>query len=56
VPTFGVDYIHFHPVKHGYVTRACDWPHSCFHRFVKEGILPLDWGGVAGEAVGVFGE
>jgi putative transposase len=51
-----VDYIHFNPVKHGYVTRACDWPHSSFHRFVKEGILPLDWGGDAGEAVGVFGE
>jgi putative transposase len=51
-----VDYIHFNPVKHGYVNRACDWPHSSFHRFVAEGILPADWGGDVGEVVGVFGE
>jgi NAD(P)-dependent dehydrogenase (short-subunit alcohol dehydrogenase family) len=31
-----VDYIHFNPVKHGYVTRVCDWPHSSFHRYVKK--------------------
>jgi putative transposase len=29
-----VDYIHFNPVKHGYVTKVVDWPHSSFHRFV----------------------
>src|SRR5580704_105837 len=23
-----VDYIHFNPVKHGYVPRVYDWPHS----------------------------
>ncbi|KPQ02396.1 MAG: transposase [Marinobacter sp. HL-58] len=38
-----VDYIHFNPVKHGYVARALDWPYSSFHRFVREGILPADW-------------
>jgi putative transposase len=32
-----VDYIHFNPVKHGYVTRVCEWPYSSFHRFVKNG-------------------
>jgi putative transposase len=51
-----VDYIHFNPVKHGYVTRLCDWPHSSFHRFVAEGILPADWGGDVGKVVGAFGE
>jgi putative transposase len=51
-----VDYIHFNPVKHGYVAKVCDWPHSSFHRFVAEGTLPLDWGGDAGEVVGAFGE
>jgi putative transposase len=30
-----VDYIHFNPVKHGYVTRVSDWPHSSFHRYVE---------------------
>jgi len=38
-----VDYIHFNPVKHGHVSRASDWPHSSFHRYVRRGILPLDW-------------
>src|SRR6185437_446847 len=40
-----VDYIHFNPVKHGLVTRVSDWPHSSFHRYVREGLLPEDWGG-----------
>jgi putative transposase len=40
-----VDYIHFNPVKHGYVSRVVDWPHSSFHRYVERGILPADWGG-----------
>ena len=39
-----VDYIHFNPVKHGYVTRVCDWPYSSFHRYVARGVLPADWG------------
>ena len=40
-----VDYIHYNPVKHGYVQRAMDWPHSSFHRYVQQGILPLGWAG-----------
>jgi putative transposase len=40
-----VDYVHINPVKHGYVTRVADWPHSSFHRYVKEGVLPSDWEG-----------
>jgi len=40
-----VDYIHFNPVKHGYVTRVCDWPYSSFHRYVKNAVLSADWGG-----------
>ncbi|HET7832772.1 MAG TPA: transposase [Gallionella sp.] len=39
-----VDYIHYNPVKHGYVKSPCDWPHSSFHRFVRAGILSADWG------------
>ena len=38
------NYIHFNPVKHGYVQRVSDWRHSSFHRYVKEGIYPADWG------------
>jgi len=51
-----VDYIHFNPVKHGYVTRAYDWPCSSFHRYVKNGLLPPDWGGDLGQVRGRFGE
>ncbi|MDR2155212.1 MAG: transposase [Burkholderiaceae bacterium] len=39
-----VNYIHFNPVKHGHVTRTADWPHSSFHRYVRRGDLPADWG------------
>ncbi|MGD8642505.1 MAG: transposase [Gammaproteobacteria bacterium] len=38
-----VDYIHWNPVKHGWVDRVCDWPHSSFHDYVKQGIYPEDW-------------
>jgi putative transposase len=51
-----VDYIHFNPIKHGLVPRVCDWPHSSFHRYVREGLLPDDWAGVVRESVGEFGE
>jgi len=40
-----MDYLHFNPVKHGYVNRAADWPHSTFHRHVRAGAYPHDWGG-----------
>ncbi|MEO8171406.1 MAG: transposase [Oxalobacteraceae bacterium] len=38
-----LDYIHFNPVKHGYVQRASDWPHSSFHRYVARGLYPANW-------------
>ncbi len=39
------NYIHFNPVKHGLVTTPGAWPYSSFHRFVRAGVLPPDWGG-----------
>ena len=38
-----VDYIHYNPVKHGYVKRPGDWPFSTFHRYVQTGVLPEYW-------------
>lgn len=38
------DYVHYNPVKHGYVERVKDWPYSTFHRWVKQGVYPVDWG------------
>lgn len=51
-----VDYIHINPVKHGYVARVRDWPHSSFHRMVRDGIYPEDWAGDAEDIEGVYGE
>ncbi|MDO8136573.1 MAG: transposase [Candidatus Brocadiales bacterium] len=38
------DYIHYNPVKHGYVTAPKDWEFSTFHSFVKSGIYDNNWG------------
>jgi putative transposase len=40
-----VDYIHVNPVKHRLVARVRDWPWSSFHRYVRLGEYPPDWGG-----------
>jgi putative transposase len=40
-----VDYIHWNPVKHGYVECAADWPYSTFHDWVRHGIYHEAWGG-----------
>ena len=37
------DYVHFNPVKHGYVRHVRDWPYSTFHANVRHGWYPLDW-------------
>jgi len=51
-----VDYIHFNPVKHGLVLRVLDWPYSSFHRYVRQGLLPKDWGGEMREDGSRYGE
>ena len=40
-----MDYIHYNPVKHEDVERVQDWPFSGFHKYVKDGIYPIDWCG-----------
>lgn len=49
-----VNYVHINPVKHDYVKRAVDWPHSTLHRYVWNGLLPADW--ACDTRDGVFGE
>lgn len=39
-----VNYVHYNPVKHGYVNRPVDWPHSSIHRYIRQGVLPINWG------------
>jgi putative transposase len=51
-----IDYIHFNPVKHGYVSQVRDWEYSSFHRMVRLGICPEDWAGNVDESGTSFGE
>jgi len=37
-----MDYIHFNPVKHGYVDCPKDWPHSSFQQAVDKGWYESD--------------
>lgn len=34
------DYIHFNPVKHGYVEALDEWQWSSFHHYVEMGVYP----------------
>ncbi len=49
-----VEYIHYNPVKHGYVDTPGEWPYSSFQRYVAAGTFPANWGsgGVIFEDVG----
>lgn len=51
-----VEYIHYNPVKHGHVRMVREWPHSSFHRYVREGKYPIDWAGCPDSEMGCFGE
>ena len=39
-----VDYIHYNPVKHGYVDHAVSWPYSSIHRYIATGTVDRSWG------------
>lgn len=34
-----INYIHYNPVKHGYVLNPAEWRFSSIHRFIKHEIL-----------------
>ena len=51
-----VNYIHFNPVKHGYVNKAIDWPYSTIHAYIAKGELTYDWGYEATREKESFGE
>jgi putative transposase len=54
--TLHMDYIHFNPVKHGLVGQVQDWPYCSFHRLVRLGVYPVEWGGIIDDKGGSFGE
>jgi putative transposase len=39
-----LEYIHYNPVKHGFVSCPHLWEYSSFQTWVKKGIYPIDWG------------
>jgi len=48
-----LDYIHYNPAKHGYVTCSRDWPYSSFDRWGQRGVYDPHWG-CAGKGVLTF--
>ncbi|MFC3908740.1 transposase [Legionella dresdenensis] len=51
-----VNYIHYNPVKHGYVSKPSDWQYSSIHRFINKGILTPNWGSGVEVEMGKYGE
>lgn len=38
-----IDYVHYNPVKHGFVLSPFEWEHSSIHAYLIEGIYDRDW-------------
>ncbi len=49
-------YIHYNPVKHGYVNKPEDWQHSSFLQWKTRGVYPDEWGWNLPESLIGFGE
>jgi hypothetical protein len=49
-----LDYIHLSPVKHGYATRAQDWPYSSVRRWARLGADPASGAGDTAEEIRKF--
>jgi putative transposase len=41
-----LDYIHYNPVKHRWVSKPEDWPHSSFLAWKERGVYEDEWGWV----------
>ncbi|MEC8428754.1 MAG: transposase [Pseudomonadota bacterium] len=39
-----INYIHYNPVKHGYVATPSNWRHSSIHKYIGANIIPSNWG------------
>ena len=51
-----LDYIHFNPLKHGYIDRVQDWPYPSFRHWVRLGVYPDSWAADPGGEKRDFGE
>jgi len=39
-----IDYIHYNPVKHGFVVSPFDWEQSSIRDYHRRDLYELDWG------------
>jgi putative transposase len=39
-----LDYIHYNPVKHGYVSKPEDWEYSIYRKWLERGAYTIGWG------------
>ena len=39
-----IDYIHYNPLKHGYVHSPFEWEYSSIHEYKERGVYSHDWG------------
>lgn len=39
-----LDYIHYNPVQHGYVTQPAAWPYSSYQMWLARGLYAAEWG------------
>ncbi|MDX1253000.1 MAG: transposase [Gammaproteobacteria bacterium] len=51
-----VNYIHYNPVKHGWVNLPVDWPHTMLHGYIERGMVTPDWGGEMSDGINSYGE
>ena len=51
-----LDYIHYNPVKHGYVNCPMEWKYSSFGEFVRKGWYQPSWGETEPLAIDQFNE
>ena len=51
-----MNYLHYNPIKHGLVNSLTDWEYSTFHRYVANGVYPLNWGNTELNFNNDFGE
>jgi len=49
-----IDYIHYNPVKHGYVTRPEDWSNSSFSVWKEKGAYAEYWGWALPDTLAAF--
>ncbi len=51
-----INYIHYNPVKHGYVGDPVDWRFSSIHRYIARGVISPGWTVGVESLDGDFGE